>query len=549
VGVTGLFVIAAATLSLPAAPVPWAAAAAAGTANTSTLVLQPAVQPVITDNFNPFDTTTPLGALGAPSFIYEPLLEYNELQVDQYYPWLARSWSFNTTGLTLTFDLRAGVKWDDGAPFTAADVAYTFNLLKNNPALDDGIPIVSAVATNPTTFTLTLSQPGYAYLFNIARVPIVKAGFAQGTSPLRYVVKVPDGTGPYVLARPTDVSPAQVVLTARKGYWQPGAPSVGRLVFPAYRSTAAASQALAAGKLDWAGDFMPDVKSVFEQKDASDNHFWAPTVSSVVLQANLGRYPLDQLAVRRAVSLAVGRQALSAAASGGYAPPASTSTGLVLPLDSQYLSGHQAHDLSATGQVAAARRVMTRAGFVKDSRGFWATPAGRAVAFTMAAPSGTMYASVVRTLQAQLRSAGFDATAVTLSPPAWASALTSGRLDSAVVAGTPGPSPYYMYASWVTAPLAGPAGAGGKQAAEARADLARYMHSPSDSGPARTAIEALAGYVSREVPVVPLLYGVAWAEFSTRHASGWPDGSNPYEPASPTAPFDEYTVLQLTPGS
>ena len=44
--------------------------------------------------------------MGVPWFIYEPLLEYNELQVDQYYPWLAESWSISTSGETITFDLR-----------------------------------------------------------------------------------------------------------------------------------------------------------------------------------------------------------------------------------------------------------------------------------------------------------------------------------------------------------------------------------------------------------------------------------------------------------
>ena len=43
------------------------------------------------------------------------------------------------------------------------------------------------------------------------------------------------------------------------------------------------------------------------------------------------------------------------------------------------------------------------------------------------------------------------------------------------------------------------------------------------------------------------MYGVAWAEFSTRHASGWPDGQDNYDPATPAPPFAEYTVLQSRP--
>ena len=70
-----------------------------------------------------------------------------------------------------------------------------------------------------------------------------------------------------------------------------------------------------------------------------------------------------------------------------------------------------------------------------------------------------------------------------------------------------------------------------------------------DSTEAARAIRALGRIVSQQLPVLPLMYGVAWAEFSTRHASGWPNGQDAYEPATPTAPFAEYTVLQLGPPS
>ena len=42
-------------------------------------------------------------------------------------PALAKSWETSEDGLTWTFDIRDGVKWSDGEPFTAADIAYTYN--------------------------------------------------------------------------------------------------------------------------------------------------------------------------------------------------------------------------------------------------------------------------------------------------------------------------------------------------------------------------------------------------------------------------------------
>ena len=68
----------------------------------------------------------------------------------QTHPWLATSYAWSNGGKTLTFDLRQGVKWSDGTPFTSADVAYTFNLIKSNAALNESaLPITSAVAEGP----------------------------------------------------------------------------------------------------------------------------------------------------------------------------------------------------------------------------------------------------------------------------------------------------------------------------------------------------------------------------------------------------------------
>lgn len=524
----------------------------AAVAAPSTLVVEPAVEPVIADNFNPFDTDTPLEAMGATAFVYEPLLEYNELQVDQYYPWLAQSWSFSTSGLTITFTLRPGVRWDDGSPLTATDVAYTFTLLKDNPALSQGLPIVSAVATDASTFTLTLSKPGYTYLYEIARVPIVKAGFALGHNPATFVVKDPDGTGPYELARPGDINRHEAVLTARPGYWQQGEPPIGRLVFPAYKSTDAVQAALVAGKLDWAGNLVPDVQSTFTKKDPAFNHFWAPAVRCIGLQLNLGRYPLDQLAVRRAVSAAIGRQALSSSVAGGYDPPATNASALVTPLDNQYLAGTRQDTLDEQPDLGLVSSIMKAAGYVKDKQGFWAAHNGKQLTFEISALAGTVYASTAAVLAHQLVSAGFVVVATPMTSKAWAAALSTGDFDSAVEPGATGPSPYYMYDDWLSSPAVRTGTAGRPQAAQPvpatiSTALAGYQDNPSDSARAVAAIHTLAVYVATQLPVVALMYGVAWAEYSTRHASGWPNGSDPYEPATPAAPFDEYTVLQLTP--
>jgi peptide/nickel transport system substrate-binding protein len=528
---------------------------------TSSLTVEPAIEARLTYNFNPFDTSSVLGQMGVPSFVYEPLIEFNELQVGQYYPWLAESWSFSTSGQTITFNVRPGVTWDDGSRLSAADVAYTFNLVKDNPGLGYGLPIVSAVATNSMTFTLTLSQPGYALLYNIAQVPIVRNGYAGAVAPRRYVDTHPDGTGPYYLAHPADISPRRVVLTARPHYWQPQEPAIGQLVFPAFSSNAAVVSALRAGTLDWAGNFMPDVVTGYVGKDPKDNHFWFPPIDCISLELNLSRFPLDMLAVREAVSAAIDRDALSRATEGGYAPPATSSSGLVVPTDGQYLTAATTNDIPRGADRAGVDRIMQDAGYHRDRQGYWSDQAGVVLAFNIQATAGTPLSAAAVLLSDQLRSAGFDTAAGPVPGRQLTADLSDGAFDAAVLDSAAGPSPYYMYENWLDPALVVKGKAEGGDyvrlsaatdraaAAAVVAALDQYTDNPSDSTPAARAIQALGRVVSDQLPVLPLMYGVAWAEFSTRHASGWPNNQDAYEPAVPTPPFAEYTVLQLEPAS
>ena len=87
-----------------------------------------------TRNFNPL---LEVGDVRWPSrgSMYEPLLIFNPLTGD-YVPWLAESYRFSDDRMRLEFKIRRGVTWSDGKPFTARDVAFTFELLKKFPALD-----------------------------------------------------------------------------------------------------------------------------------------------------------------------------------------------------------------------------------------------------------------------------------------------------------------------------------------------------------------------------------------------------------------------------
>jgi ABC-type transport system substrate-binding protein len=85
-------------------------------------------------NFNPLLPQGSSNRWPTIDGIYERLFIYTRVN-NEIVPWLATDWEFSEDNLTLTFTLREGVLWSDGTPFTANDVAFTFNLFLENDAI------------------------------------------------------------------------------------------------------------------------------------------------------------------------------------------------------------------------------------------------------------------------------------------------------------------------------------------------------------------------------------------------------------------------------
>src|ERR1700756_4676645 len=140
------------------------------TSTNSTLTISNENGALWTCGFNPLNASDTLLSVG---FIYEPLVYVNPLQQGKTTPMLASSYAWSNGNKTLTFTIRSGVKWNDGTPLTAADVAFTFKLIKQYPAINlDGVN-PSSVTTSGSTVTLTFATSQYMNLENIAGEAIV----------------------------------------------------------------------------------------------------------------------------------------------------------------------------------------------------------------------------------------------------------------------------------------------------------------------------------------------------------------------------------------
>jgi peptide/nickel transport system substrate-binding protein len=511
------------------------------------LTVESSQQNSISRDLNPYVSSSAASLLGATSLIYEPLLQANAMLPGMYYRWLATSYRWSDGGDSITFAIRRGVRWSNGSRFTAADVAFTFRMLERHPDVNTtGLPI-SSVTSSGNDVTINFPSPQYANLQNIAaEVYIVpRSIWSKVRDPGAYVDRNPVGTGPYTLASFTSRG---FILKANPAYWS-GPPPVPEVQFPTYASGNAAGSALATDRLDWAGNFIAGLQQRFLAGNPS-HHVWFAPVQTNSLEPNLTTFPTDQLAVRQAISLALDRTALSEQAEGGLEPPVSTASGLTLPVFQAFLSPAAADTLSAHSNIAAARALLSAAGYVIGPDGMFQTRSGRRLTIEITDPSSfSDYATGDAMIAGWLRQAGIDATFVGQSVTAWSSDIASGNFQLTQHWSQTSVSPYQLYNDWLGSTQATSNAAGDyERLADRRVEAMLGKLAGDDSLAAQQAdLAPIERYVATNLPIIPTVYGVAFDEYNTSDFPGWPTSSNTYESGSPSAPTNEVVILHLSP--
>jgi peptide/nickel transport system substrate-binding protein len=520
---------------------------------SSTLVMESSPSGPVSRDFNPFSSTSADNILGATNMIYDPLMQFDLLKSPATtYPWLATSYKWSNGGKTITFTLRSGVKFTNGEAFNAAEAAWEINLIKANAAINtDGLPYAGATAPNPTTLVINFTSPVYTLLYYIASTPMIPENvWSKVGNPATYADTDPVGTGPYELS---SFSPQAVILKANPHYFQ-GAPKVSKLEFPAYDSNTSANLALEQDQLDWAGNFVQNIKTAWVAKDPATDHYWDFGLQTETLIPNLTAFPLNSLAVREAVSYGVNRTEISNVGEDYQQPPVQgpgSLTGITLPLDSSYVTSATS-GYTATYDPAKAKSILEAAGWKMGSNGYFAK-GGKTLAFAITDPSPyTDFITDDQIMAQELKAVGMDVTVNGTSVQAWTTDLQTGHFQAIAHWGNGGPSPYYLYDNWLDTNLTAPIGkvANGDyerfHSAVAEADLKSFAGT-ADTTTQLADVVSMEKIVATQLPVIPLFYGVAWFEYNSSKFTGWPSPSNPYAPGEPSGPFNEITVLHLKP--
>jgi peptide/nickel transport system substrate-binding protein len=523
------------------------------TSSSNTLVMESSPSGPVSRDFNPFSSTSADNILGATNMIYDPLMQFDLLKSPATtYPWLATSYAWSNSGKTITFTLRSGVKFTNGEAFNASEAAWEFNLIKANTAINtDGLPYAGASAPNPTTLVINFSSPVYTLLYYIASTPMIPENiWSKAGNPATYADTNPVGTGPYELS---SFTPQAVILSANPNYWQ-GKPHVAKLEFPAYDSNTSANLALEQDQLDWAGNFVQNIKTAWVGKDPASDHYWDYGLQTETLIPNLTAFPLNSLAVREAISYGVNRTVISNVGEDYQQPPvqgAGSLTGITLPLDQSYVTPATSGYV-ATYDTTKAKQILEAAGWKMGSNGYFQLN-GKTLAFSITDPSAyTDFITDDQIIASELKSVGMDVTVTGTSVQAWTTDLQTGHFQAIAHWGNGGPTPYYLYDNWLDTTLTAPIGktATGDYerfySTQAEADLKSFAGTDNTTTQLADVV-SMEKIVATQLPVIPLFYGVAWFEYNTSKFKGWPSPSDPYAPGEPAGPFNEITVLHLSP--
>jgi peptide/nickel transport system substrate-binding protein len=533
-------VLATATASLLSAGLltvlPAALPAASASASSPPLIMESSPENTITQDFNPLDPTAAPYGMGATGLIYEPLIQFDLAAPPKYYPWLATKYAWSNGGKSITFTIRSGVKWNDGTPFTAADVVFTFDLLKKYPAVNiDGVD-PSSVTSSGNTVTLTFPTAQYTNLQDIAGTVVLPQHiWASVGNPAAYTDANPVGTGPWMLSTFT---PEGYTLKANPGYWQ-GPPKIQSVYFPVYTSNTGALTALFGGQIDWTGNFIPGLQKNFVDKAPQYRGYWEAPGGTNSLEPNLHEWPTNQLAVRQAISAAVNRTLIADEGEAGLEDPVTSATGLTLPTFSAWSAPLKTLTNSATSEAAKARSILQSAGYTLKGGFFY--KGGKEVSLTLIDPSSyTDYADDDALAAQELRAAGINATFEGLTVSSWSQDVASGDFQLTMHWSNGGLTPYNEFEGWL-------------DSSALDADLAKLAASPTLAGQT-AALTPLADYVANQLPIIPMTTASEWFEYNSQRFVGWPTQANPYETGQPSgtndgagAGTDEVVALHLSP--
>jgi peptide/nickel transport system substrate-binding protein len=309
--------------------------------------------------------------------LYEPLMIRDPQ--GKALPALAEAWGLTSDATVWEFKLRKGVKFHDGAPFTADDVIFSYERARQPTS--DMKSLLSSVDTitkvDDHTIHIKTKGPNPLLPANLTDLFIMNKAWAEKNNATKvqdfknreenYAVRNANGTGPFVLvSREPDV---KTVMKRNESYWGKGQIplDITELVYTPIKSDATRVAALLSGEIDFVQDVpVQDIQRL--QNDPNLKIAVGPENRSIFLGMNVGdselktsdvkgKNPFASKKVRHAVNMAVNRQAIQRVVMRGQSIP----TGILSPPG---VNGYTKElDVIPPNDAAKAKALLAEAGY------------------------------------------------------------------------------------------------------------------------------------------------------------------------------------------
>ena len=332
-------------------------------------------------NLNPFISPTALPITHDFTMLVYDTLFWSQATLNPE-PWLATGAEPSDDMRTWTVSLQEGIEWHDGVPFTAEDVAFTFQYMSDlgGPGryghhVTDHPTYVSSEVIDDLTVAITFEDPLSTFMMLPGGdLPIVAKHIWEGVEdPTQDATSLAIGTGPF---RMTEYEPnTSYVLEANEDYFK-GAPTVDRLIMPVVGDAQAAFAGLQTGELDFVTRNLPaplhepvNANPDLEIVDGS-------RMQSLYLMFNTRKPALNDPIVRKAMSLTLDVQQIVDIVEGGLGRPGNDTW---THPDSEFAHPTGGHELDPEAAIAN----LDAAGYAVGDDGIRVSPDGVPLEFTL----------------------------------------------------------------------------------------------------------------------------------------------------------------------
>lgn len=493
----------------------------------------PIITSTFVEDFNPFSNAQEDFVRGT---MFEPLWAHNVMQGNINYR-LAESFAYADDLMSMTIKLRDDLTWSDGETLDAEDVAYSLNLGKDDPTLDktgkwsEGL-IASVEAVDSLTVKITFNRPDSTLDWYLEQAYIVPEHIWKDVDDkITFKNANPVGSGPITEVK--TVRDNQVEICRNPNYYKAaeGLPYLDCIKFRQYSDNSQIQPALMAGEIDWGSNFIADVERTYAERDPDNNGFWYPANDLINIYMNTREAPFDDVRFRRAVSMALDRDAIVDLAAYGYPTVARHATGIGEYYASSFNDEvNSKYDLFVTYDPDAAVALLDEAGYVDtDGDGFRENPDGTPIDFDINVVNGwTDWVQSVQMVTENLAEVGIKANTKTVDWSVYDKALKDGSYQASINWSVANVNPIQAYNDYFHPDRVGQSWhANHGYASEEMGSLIDEYGQTSDEARRAEILATLMEYTGENMPFVPLFSNPTWYQYNATRIGGWPTADNP----------------------